>query len=222
MAELARLGRLKPFVSPPLAELVVTVGGESLLPRQQREVTVVCCALQGFAALAATAAPTQVVEVLRDYHQVLGPPIVQEEGTLESFAGPRLRVVFNAPLSCRDPAVRAVRMALAMREHLAPVRDRWRAQLVALEVGIGIAQGEATLALLSCAGRVDYTILGPVMDQAEGLCDAAPPGQILLTAAIGAAVAGVVDVAPVAPVTRQGGSYLGDVMQVCNGRPARG
>jgi class 3 adenylate cyclase len=113
-------------------------------------------------------------------------------------------------------------MALAMREHLAPVRDRWRAQLVALEVGIGIAQGEATLALLSCAGRVDYTILGPVLDQAEGLCDAAPPGQILLTAAIGAAVAGVVDVAPVAPVTRQGGPHLGDVMQVCDGRPARG
>ena len=190
MAELARLGRLKPFVSPPLAELVVTVGGESLLPRQPREVTVVCCALQGFAALAATAAPAQVVEVLRDYHQALGPPIVQAEGTLESFAGPRLRVVFNAPLPCRDPAVRAVRMALAMREHLAPLRERWRAQPVALDVGIGMAQGEATLAWLSCAGRVDYAILGPVMDRAEGLGDAAPPGQILLTAAVGAAVAG--------------------------------
>jgi adenylate cyclase len=113
-------------------------------------------------------------------------------------------------------------MAFAMREHLAPVRDRWRAQLVALELGIGITQGEATLALLSCAGRVDYTILGPVMDQAEGLCDAAPPEQILLTAAVGAAIARVVGVASVVPVTRQGGPHLGDVMQVCDGRPARG
>jgi adenylate cyclase len=222
MAELARLGRLKPFVSPPLAELVVTVGGESLLPRQPREVTVVCCALQGFAALAATAAPAQVVEVLRDYHQALGPPIVQAEGTLESFAGPRLRVVFNAPLSCRDPAIRAVRMALAMRAHLAPVRDRWRARQEALDVGIGVAQGEATLVLLSCAGRVDYAALGPVMDQAEGLCDAAPPGQILLSAPVGVAVAGMVDVAPVTPMTWRGGPHPGSVLQVRDGLPPHG
>ena len=220
MAELARLGRLKSFVSPPLADLVVTVGGESLLPRQAREVAVVCCALQGFAALAATAAPTQVVEVLREYHQALGPSIVQAEGTLESFAGPRLRVVFNAPLPCRDPAVRAVRLALAMREHLAPVRARWRAQQMPLDLGIGVAQGEVTLAWLSCAGRMDYATLGPVMDWAEGLCDAAPPGQILLTAVVGAAVAGVVDMAPVAPITRRGGPDPGAVLQVCDSRLA--
>jgi adenylate cyclase len=222
MAELARLGRLKPFMSPPLADLVVTMGSESLLPQQPREVTVVCCALQGFQAFAATATPAQGIEVLREYHQALGPPIVQAEGTLESFAGQRLWVVFNAPLPCRDPAVRAVRMALAMWEHLAPVRDRWHAQPVALDVGIGIAQGEATLAWLSCAGRMDYAILGPVMDQAEGLCDAAPPGQILLTAAVGAAVAGMVDVAPVAPVTLRGGLDPGVVLQVLGGLPPRG
>jgi class 3 adenylate cyclase len=113
-------------------------------------------------------------------------------------------------------------MALAMREHLAPVRDRWRAQLVALEVGIGIAQGEATLALLSCAGRVDYTILGPVMDQAEGLCDAAPPGQILLTAAMGPRSPGWSTLPRWPPSPGREAPHLGGVMQVCDGRPARG
>ena len=177
MAELARLGRLKRFVSPPLAEVVVAAGGESLLPRQRREVTVVCCPVQGFPAFAATAAPERVVEVLQDYHRALGSPIVQWEGTVESCAGARVRVVFNAPLPCRDPAVRAVRMALAMRDHLAPVVDRWHAQQAALDVGLGIAQGEATLGLLSCAGRVDYAVLGPVMDLA-GSCATRPrPGR---------------------------------------------
>jgi class 3 adenylate cyclase len=113
-------------------------------------------------------------------------------------------------------------MALAMREHLAPLRDRWRAQQMPLDLGIGMAQGEATLALLSCAGRVDYAVLGPVMEQAEGLCDAAPPGQILLSAPVGVAVAGMVDVAPVAPVTWRGGPHLGSVLQVRDGLPPHG
>jgi adenylate cyclase len=222
MAELARLGRLKPFVSPPLADLVVSAGGEALLHPQAREVTVVCVDLQGFSPWAMTAAPAQVVGALRDYHQALGPPIVQAEGTLETFAGPRLRVVFNALLPCSNPAVRAVRMALAMRAHLAPLRDRWRAQQMPLDLGIGMAQGEATLAWLSCAGRIDYALLGPVIAQAQDLCDAAQPGQILVTAAVGAAVTGMVDVAPVAPVTRREGPQPGGVLQVRDGRPVRG
>lgn len=221
MAELERLGRLKRFVAPPLAEVVVAAGSEHLLPRQRREVAVVCGALQGFAAVAATATPERVIEILQDYYRVLGPPIVQAEGTVESLAGPRVRVVFNAPLACRDPAVRAVRLALALRDRLAPVLDRWRETGTALELGIGIAQGEAALGLLSCAGRMDYAILGPVMDLAGALCDAAPPGQILLTAAVGAAVAGVVDVAPVAPLSQRGLPASEALLQVRDGRPPR-
>ena len=179
VTELERLGRLKQFVAPQLAEVVVTVGGEPLLQRQRRAVTVVCCALQGFPAWAATVTPAQAVAVLGDYHAVLGQQIVQWEGTLAQFAGARLRVVFNAPLACPDPAVRAVRMAVAMRDHLAPVRARWRAQQYAMDLSIGMAQGEATLGLVRCAGRVDYATLGPVTALAEGLCDAAQPGQML-------------------------------------------
>lgn len=214
VTELERLGRLKRFVAPQLAEVVVAVGGESLLQRQRRDVTVVCCALQGFPAFTATAAPERAVAVLGDYHTVLGQQIVQWEGTLEQCAGARLRVVFNAPLPCRDPAVRAVRMAMAMRDHLAPVRDRWRTQQYALDLGIGIAQGEATVGLFSCAGRVDYATLGPVTDLAGELCDAAQPGQMLLNAAVGAAVAGLADVAPVTSLSLPGCPDLGTVMQV--------
>jgi DNA-binding response OmpR family regulator len=221
VTELERLGRLKRFVAPQLAEVVVAVGGEPLLQRQRREVTVVCCALQGFAAFAATAAPERAVAVLQDYHTALGQQIVQWEGTVEQCAGARVRVVFNAPLPCRDPAVQAVRMAVAMRDHLAPVRDRWRAQQYAVDLGIGIAQGEATVGLLSCAGRMDYATLGPVTELAKGLCDAAQPGQILLSPPVGAAVAGLADTAPVAPLTLPGCHDPGTVMQVLAVRPPR-
>src|SRR5262249_33147569 len=136
------------------------------------------------------------------------------EGTLEQFASARLRVVFNAPLSCSDAPLRAVRMAMAMQEHLAPVRDRWRAQPSAVDLGIGIAQGEATLGLLSCAGRVDYATLGLATDLAGRLCDAVQPGPILLSAAVGAAVAGRVAVAQVPSLTLSAGPELGAIMQV--------
>jgi len=139
---------------------------------------------------------------------------------LEQFASARLRVVFNAPLSCPDAALRAVRMAVAMREHLAPVRDRWRAQQSAVDLGIGIAQGEATLGLLSCAGRVDYATLGPVTALAGRLCDAAQPGQILLSASVGAAVAGLVDVTPVPALTLPDCPELGALLQVVGPPPA--
>ena len=120
------------------------------------------------------------------------------------------------------PAGQAVRMALAMREHLAPLRERWRAQAVAVGCGHRAwPRARRPSALLSCAGRVDYAMLGPVMELAEGLCDAAPPGQILLTAAVGAAVAGMVDVAPVCPLPRRGGPDLGVVLQVLGGHPPR-
>jgi adenylate cyclase len=110
-----------------------------------------------------------------------------------------------------------VRLALAMREHVAPVRERWHVQAEALDVGLGLAQGEVTLALLSCAGRVDYAMLGPVMELAEGLCDAARPGQMLLSAAVGDAVAGMVEVAAVALPPRRGGPDLGVVLEVRDG-----
>jgi adenylate cyclase len=207
-------------VAPQLAEVVVAVGGEPLLQRQRREVTVVCCALQGFPALAATVPPEQAVAVLGDYHTVLGQQIVQWEGTLEQFAGARLRVVFNAPLACPDPAVRAVRMAVAMRDHLAPVRARWRTQPSAVDLSIGIAQGEATLGLVSCAGRVDYTTLGPVTALAERLCEASQPGQMLLSARVGAAVAGLVDLAPVPALSLPGCLKPGAILQVCGPPPA--
>ena len=125
---LERLGRLKQFVAPPLAELVVAAGGEPFLQRHQQEVTVVCCALQGFTPFAEEAEAARVVEVLRDYHTVMGHLIQHFEGTLVQCTGDRLQILFNAPLPCPDPAVRAVRMAVAMQQQLGARLDRWRHQ----------------------------------------------------------------------------------------------
>src|SRR2546425_1147131 len=118
LAELERVGRLKRFFSPQLAELVVSSGGERLLESHRREITVVFCDLRGFTAFSETAEPEEVMGVLREYHTALGTLIFRFEGTLEHFAGDGLMVVFNDPLPCADPPARARRMAVAMRRQM--------------------------------------------------------------------------------------------------------
>jgi len=201
VSALKRLGRLKQFVAPPLVELVVAAGGEHLLQRHRQEVTVVWCALQGFTPFAEVAEPARVVEVLRDYHTVMGRLIRCCEGTLAQCAEDRLQILFNTPLPCPDPAVRAVRMAMAMQQQLSAPLDHWRHQQHAFALGVGIAQGDTTLGLLDVGGRLDYAALGPVPQLATRLCAAAHGGQILLCPRVAAAVDALVDVAPAAALS---------------------
>jgi DNA-binding response OmpR family regulator len=219
---LERLGRLKQFVAPPLAELVVAAGGEPLLQRHRQEVTVVCCALQGFTPCAEGAALACVEAVLRDYHTVMGHLIRRWEGTVAQWAGDRVQILFNAPLPCPNPAVRAVHMALAMQEQLGASLDRWRHQPHPLAFGVGIAQGEATVGLLDVAGRLDYAALGPVPQLAARLCDVAHDGQILVCPRVGAAVEALVHTAPATALSLPGHPRPVAAVQVLGGRPPAG
>jgi class 3 adenylate cyclase len=189
MVELERLGHLKRFVPSQLAELLVSAGGEELLQSQRREVTVVCCAVQGLPTFAETTDLALVMEVLRDYHGALGPLIRQYEGTWERCAGDGLLVVFNAPLPCPDPVARAVHLGVAMRQHLWALREGWRARQYPLDFGVGIAHGQATLCLIGCDDRMEYAVMGIVRSLAACLCDAAQGGHILLNQAAWHAVA---------------------------------
>jgi adenylate cyclase len=191
LAELERIGRLKRFFSPQLAELIVSTGEEKLLESHRREVTVVFCDLRGFTAFAETTEPEEVMEVLREYHTALGELIFRFEGTLERFAGDGLMVFFNDPVPCPDPAPRAVRMAVAMRQRVGELTGTWRKRGHQLDFGVGIAQGYATLGKIGFEGRFDYAAIGPVTNLAARLCDEAAGGQILISQRVYAAVDGL-------------------------------
>jgi adenylate cyclase len=196
VTELERMGRLKRFFSPQLAEVVVSSGGEKLLQSHRREVTVVFCDLRGFTAFAETTEPEDVMTVLREYHHAMGTLIFQFEGTLERFTGDGMMVFFNDPLPCPDPCVRAVRMAVAMRQHMARLLEKWRKSGYDLNFGIGIAHGYATLGMIGFEGRVDYAAIGPVTNLASRLCDEAQGGQILISQRVLAAVDACVQAEP--------------------------
>ena len=179
--ELDRLGRLRRFLSPQLAELVVDAGDDSFLRSHRREIVVVFCDLRGFTPFAEASEPEEVMDVLGTYHRELGGMIHRFEGTLERFTGDGLMVFFNDPLPCPDAPARAIRMAVEMRERVRALARDWAADGHQLSLGIGIAQGYATLGRIGFEGRYDYAAIGSVTNLAARLCAEAGPWQVLVT-----------------------------------------
>jgi adenylate cyclase len=204
VAEIERVGRLRRFLPPQVADLVVAAGGERLLQSRRGEVTVIYCDLRGFTAFAEGAEPEAVMDVLGQYHAALVPLVHRFEGTLERFLGDGFVVLFNAPVPCPDPAVRAVRMALAMRDAAHDLAAAWRRQGFELGFGIGIAQGEATLGPIGFEGRYDYAAIGRVANLGARLCAEARDGQILVSARVMAAVERLVEFEPIGELTLKG------------------
>jgi class 3 adenylate cyclase len=188
-----RIGRLKRFLSPQVAELVESAGKEDLLGAQKADVVVVFCDLRGFTAFSAKAEPEEIMRVLSEYYEALGAIIQRYEATLTHFSGDGLMVLLNAPVPCPDdPAMRGVRMAEDMQAAVQALIVEWKKRGHALGFGIGLAKGIATVGRIGYEGRHDYTAVGRVANLASRLCSAAEDRQILVDANLASAVTGAV------------------------------
>ena len=165
---------------------------ETILESHRREIVVVFCDLRGYTAFTETAEPEEVLDFLREYHGALGPLVSQFEGTLDQFSGDGIMVFFNDPVPCPDPAERAVKMAMAMREEASKLIAAWRRDGCELGFGAGIAQGYATLGQIGFSERSGYTAIGTVCNLAARLCAKAKDGQILVSSRVAGAVEAVV------------------------------
>ena len=179
LSELESLSQLKRFFSPQLAEAILTGGADNPLVSHRREVTVVFLDLRNFTAFAETSEPEEVMRVLREFHTEMGKLILEHGGTLERFTGDGMMIFFNDPVVVSDPAERALRMAVAMRERVDEMSVVWRKQGYDLSLGIGIAQGYATIGAIGFEGRLDYGAVGAVTNLAARLCGEAKGGQVL-------------------------------------------
>jgi class 3 adenylate cyclase len=204
LAEIERMDRLRRFLSPQIARLVISSGDEKVLESHRREITVVFCDLRGFTAFAETAEPEEVMHVLREYHDTLGRLIHKHEATLERFAGDAIMVWFNDPLPCPNPSERAVRMAVEMRGRVGELLGKWRKHGHELGFGVGIAQGYATLGRIGFEGRFDYAAIGTVTNLAARLCSEAGDGQILIDRKVQAATEQLVTTEPAGELTLKG------------------
>lgn len=204
VAQVERLGRLKRFFSPQLAELIVAGDADDPLQTHRREITVAFLDLRGFTAFAETAEPEDVMQVLHEYHAAMGALVLEHEGTLERFTGDGMMVFFNDPVPVPDPAARAIRMAVAMRDRVRPLRAAWLKQGHELDVGIGIAQGYATIGGIGFEGRWDYGAIGTVTNLAARLCSEAKGGQILVSSRVATAAEELIEVEEVGALSLRG------------------
>ena len=199
-----QLSRLKRFFSPQLAELIVAGGTEDPLKTHRREVTVVFLDLRGFTTFAEQVEPEEVMGVLRDYHAEMGRLILEHEGTLERFTGDGMMIFFNDPVPVPNPAERALRMALVMRERVQELSTRWRRRGYDLALGIGIAQGYATIGAIGFEGRWDYGAIGTVTNLAARLCGEAKGNQILVSLRVAGEVEDMIETEEVGPLALKG------------------
>jgi class 3 adenylate cyclase len=203
VAQLQRLSRLKRFFSPRVAEAIVA-GGEEMLAPHRREITAVFLDLRGFTAFTDRADPEEVLELLRAYHATLGRTVEEHGGTLEHFAGDGVMIFFNDPFPIERPAEHAVRMAASLQQAFVPIARVWEKLGHHVGLGIGIAQGDATLGVIGFEQRWEYAAIGNVPNLAARLCGEARAGEIIVDAQTERAIAAIAETQPVGPLTLRG------------------
>jgi class 3 adenylate cyclase len=197
VGEIERMSRLRRFLPPQVADLIVASGTEKQLESHRGEITALFCDLRGFTGFTESADAEDVIALLREYHAALGEKIIKYSGTLERYAGDGVMVVFNDPVPVENPALQAVLMALEMREAIGALTETWRRWGHEIGFGVGIAHGFATLGTIGFEGRFDYAAIGTVSNVASRLCDEAKSGQILISPRVLTKVENAVQVEPV-------------------------
>ncbi len=204
VGEIERMGRLRRFLPPQVADLIVASGTEKQLESHRREITALFCDLRGFTGFSESADPEDVSTLLREYHAAIGEKIIKYSGTLERYAGDGVMVVFNDPVPIENPALQAVLMAIEAREAIGSLTETWHRLGHDIGFGIGVAHGFATLGTIGFEGRFDYAAIGTVSNVASRLCDEAKPGQILISPRVLTKVENAVTVEPVGEFTLKG------------------
>ena len=197
VSEIERMSRLRRFLPPQVADLIVASGAEKQLESHRREITALFCDLRGFTGFSESSDPEDVMALLREYHAAIGEIINKYGGTLERYAGDGVMVVFNDPIPVDNSALQAVLMAIDMRAAIGALIQKWRRLGHEIGFGIGVAHGFATLGTIGFEGRFDYAAIGTVSNVASRLCDEAKPGQILVSPRVMMAVEDAISVEPV-------------------------
>jgi class 3 adenylate cyclase/putative methionine-R-sulfoxide reductase with GAF domain len=181
VGEIERMSRLRRFLPPQVADLIVASGAETQLESHRREITALFCDLRGFTGFSESSDPEDVMALLRDYHEAIGRIVIKYGDTLERFAGDGVMVIFNEPVPVENPALQAVLLAVEMWDAIGALTETWHRWGHDIGFGIGIAHGFATLGTIGFEGRFDYAAIGTVSNVASRLCDEAKPGQILIS-----------------------------------------
>ena len=173
------------FFAPGVAAAIAASRSGVRPGGERRPVTVLYSDVRGFTGLAESLPPETVAALLSDYFAVMVELVFEHGGTLDKFIGDALLAVWGAPLAAPDDADRALTAARSMQVESALLNARWAGQGgPPLAIGVGLHHGEAFTGTIGSPRRLDYTVIGDVVNVAARLCDAAKPGEIVLSEAV--------------------------------------
>jgi adenylate cyclase len=202
--QLERLRQLQRFLSPQLADAIVSAGDESILSSHRRQVAMLFADLRGWTTFAEAVEPEELMRVLGEFHETIGRLVKRFDATVGFLQGDGVQLFFNDPIEIPDAALRAVRLGCALREAMSELTPQWQKRGYNLGFGAGIALGFATCGEVGFEGRYDYAAIGAVTNLASRLADEAVAGQILITQRLYAEVEDVVEVEPVGEMRHEG------------------
>jgi CheY-like chemotaxis protein len=204
VGELERLGSLRRFLSPQLADAVVSSGDDTIFRSHRREVAMFFADLRGWSSFVDAVEPEELMRVLGEFHAVIGRLVKRFEATVGFLEGDGVQLFFNDPIEIPDAPLRAVRLGCALREEMAELTPQWSKRGHDLDFGAGIALGYATCGEVGFEGRSDYAAIGAVTNLASRLADEATGGQILIAQRLYAEVEGDVEAEPAGEFTLKG------------------
>jgi adenylate cyclase len=204
LEELARLQRLRRFLSPQLADAIVSSGDESILRSHRQQVAMFFADLRGWTNFVDMVEPEELMRVLSEFHGTIGGLVARFDATVGFIEGDGVQLFFNDPIKVPDPGLRAVRLGCALREEMRELTALWQKRGYDLDFGAGIALGYATCGEVGFEGRSDYAAIGAVTNLASRLADEATAGQILISQRLYADVEADVDVEPAGEFTLKG------------------
>ena len=194
--ELERLRRLGRFLSPQIAEAIISSGDESILRSHRREVAVFFADLRGWTNFVDAVEPEELLRVLREFHDTIGELVQRFDATVGFLEGDGVELFFNDPIEIPDAPLRSVHLGCALREEMIGLTERWRKRGYALDFGAGIALGYATCGEVGFEGRSDYAAIGSVTNLASRLADEAAGGQVLITQRLYSEVEDAIEAVP--------------------------
>jgi class 3 adenylate cyclase len=204
IAQVQRLERLRRFFSPAVADKLLSASSQELYQPRHREIVVLFLDLRGYTAFTEQHGADEVMRILGEFHSAMGKLVINHEATLERFAGDGMMIFFNDPVEVPDPAKRAVVMAMQMQDEFLKLNDTWMQRGYGLAMGIGIAQGMATIGAIGFEGRRDYAAIGRVTNLAARLCAEAHAGQILVCSVVSAHIEHEVPVKSIGALSLKG------------------
>ena len=204
VTELERLGSLRRFLSPQLADALVSSDDDTIFRSHRRQVAMFFADLRGWSSFVDAVEPEELMRVLGEFHAVIGRLVKRFEATVGFLEGDGVQLFFNDPIEIPDAPLRAVRLGCALREEMAELIPQWSKRGHDLDFGAGIALGYATCGEVGFEGRSDYAAIGAVTNLASRLADEATGGQILIAQRLYAEVEGEVEVEPAGEFTLKG------------------